>query len=193
MARTESTMLKLGTEAPDFALPDTVSGSVLGPADLRGEHGLIIAFICNHCPYVIHIREAFASAARDFQGRGIGVAAISSNDAAGYPADGPDRMAAEARAAGYTFPYLYDETQAVARAYQAACTPDLYLYDTDLKLVYRGQFDASRPGNGVPVTGADLRLAVDALLANQPPVADQTPSVGCSIKWRAGNQPPYFG
>lgn len=192
MARTESTMLNLGTEAPDFSLPDTVSGSILGPADLRGERGLVVAFICNHCPYVVHIREAFAAAARDFQSRGVGVAAISANDAAGYPADGPDKMAEEARAAGYAFPYLYDETQAVARAYEAACTPDLYLFDADLKLVYRGQFDASRPGNSVPVTGTDLRRAVDVLLAGDSPIADQTPSVGCSIKWRAGNEPPYF-
>ena len=193
MARAESTMLELSTKAPPFSLPDTVSGSTVSLDEARGKAGLLVAFICNHCPYVVHIRDTFAATARELQARGIGVVAISANDAIGYPADGPDKMAQEARTAGYTFPYLFDESQAVARAYTAACTPDFFLFDHDLKLVYRGQFDGSRPGNGEPVTGADLRRAADNLLADSGPIQEQKPSVGCSIKWRAGNEPSYFG
>lgn len=192
MARAESTMLELATKAPPFSLPDTVSGTTVGLDDARGQAGLLVAFICNHCPYVVHIREAFAATARELQTQGIGVVAISANDATGYPADGPDKMAQEARTAGYTFPYLYDETQTVAQAYTAACTPDFFLFDRNLRLVYRGQFDGSRPGNGEPVTGKDLRRAADGLLDGTGPIQEQKPSVGCSIKWRAGNEPSYF-
>ncbi len=192
MARAESTMLELATKAPPFSLPDTVSGTTVGLDDARGQAGLLVAFICNHCPYVVHIRDAFATTARELQTRGIGVVAISANDATGYPADGPDKMAQEARTAGYTFPYLYDETQTVAQAYTAACTPDFFLFDQNLCLVYRGQFDGSRPGNGEPVTGKDLRRAADGLLDGAAPIQEQKPSVGCSIKWRAGNEPSYF-
>jgi peroxiredoxin len=193
MARAESTMLELSTQAPPFSLPDTVSGTSVGLDDARGQAGLLVAFICNHCPYVVHIRDTFAAVARELQTQGIGVVAISANDAAGYPADGPDKMAQEARTAGYSFPYLFDESQTVAQAYTAACTPDFFLFDRELKLVYRGQFDGSRPGNGETVTGQDLRRAADSLLAGTGPIQDQKPSVGCSIKWKSGNEPSYFG
>jgi peroxiredoxin len=178
----ESTMLPLGTPAPAFRLSD-LNGRVTTLEDFAGQRGLVVAFICNHCPYVKHIREEFARFARDYQQREIAVVAINSNDIQTYPQDGPKGMAEEARSAGYTFPYLFDETQEVARAYQAACTPDLYLFDGDRKLVYRGQFDDSRPGRGTP-TGADLRAATDALLAGKPVSARQTASIGCGIKWK---------
>lgn len=190
MALTPSTMLELGTKAPDFDLPN-VSGGRVKLADLADKPVLLVAFICNHCPYVKHIREGFASLAKEYQAKGVAVVAISSNDVAGYPDDSPEKMAEEARLAGYTFPYLYDETQEVAKAYRAACTPDLYVFDKDRRLVYRGQLDDSRPGNGVPVTGADLRAALDAALASKPPLATQKPSIGCNIKWKPGNQPSY--
>jgi peroxiredoxin len=182
MARTESTMLQLGTIAPAFRLPD-LDGRTTTLEDFAGGRGLVVAFICNHCPFVQHMRYEFARFARDYQPRGIAVVAINSNDIEAYPQDGPAGMAEEARSAGYTFPYLLDATQEVAKAYHAACTPDLFLFDADRKLVYRGQFDDSRPGRGTP-SGSDLRAAGDALLAGAPIPAQQKPSMGCNIKWK---------
>jgi peroxiredoxin len=190
MARTHSTMLPLGTPAPPFALPDT-DGTVVSLDQLRDAPALLVAFICNHCPFVIHIRHGLAQFARDYQPRGLKIAAINSNDVTAFPADSPRNMAIEKRTVGYPFPYLYDETQAVAKTYHAACTPDFFLFDRDRKLVYRGQFDDSRPENGKPVTGADLRAAADAVLAGRPVAAEQMPSIGCNIKWKAGNAPGY--
>ncbi len=177
-------MLALGTAAPDFRLPDT-SGTIVALADFKSAPALAVLFICNHCPYVKHMQAGLAQLARDYQPRGAAIVAISSNDAQNYPDDSPARMAQEAKSAGYTFPYLYDESQAVAKAYRAACTPDIFLFDAARKLVYRGQFDDSRPGNGVPVTGKDLRAALDAVLAGKPVSARQVPGVGCSIKWKS--------
>src|SRR6185369_15842303 len=190
MVATNSTMLPLGTLAPDFRLPDT-AGRMVALADFKAAPALVIVFMCNHCPYVKHIRAGLAQLARDYQPRGVAVVGISSNDAVHYPADGPAKMAEEARAAGYIFPYLYDETQSVAKAYRAACTPDLFLFDRQQRLAYRGQFDESRPGNGLPVTGRDLRAALDAVLAGQSAAANQKPSIGCNIKWKPGNEPDY--
>jgi peroxiredoxin len=192
MARTPSTMAPLGTPAPPFSLPDP-SGRLFTRDALLGPHGLLVVFLCNHCPFVKHIREGLADFARDQEGRGVGIVAISSNDVERYPADSPELMAVEAREAGYTFPYLYDATQEVAHAYGAACTPDFFLYDGEGKLVYRGQFDGSRPGNEVPVTGVDLRRAVDALVEGRELPGDQVPSLGCNIKWKPGNEPEWFG
>ena len=186
-----STMLPLGTEAPDFSLADVVSGRTVSLHDLDGERPLLVMFICRHCPYVAHVRPAISELARDHIGSGLGIVAISANDPATYPEDAPEGLAAEAVEAGYTFPYLFDETQEVAKAYTAACTPDFFLFDRDRRLVYRGQFDPSRPGNGVPVTGEDLRAAVDAVLEGRPIPQDQRPSMGCSIKWRPGNEPDF--
>ncbi len=190
MARTPSTMLPLGTTAPEFSLPDP-AGKVVSLEDYDDAPALVVAFICNHCPFVKHIREGLARFGSDCEERGVGVVAISSNDVEKYPADSPEAMAREAKAAGYTFPYLFDESQEVAKAYRAACTPDFYLFDGKRKLVYRGQFDESRPGNNVPVTGKDLRTAVDAVLEGKPAPDDQTPSLGCNIKWKPGNEPDY--
>ncbi len=184
-------MLPLGTVAPDFRLPDT-NGKTVSLADFKNAPALLVMFICNHCPYVIHIRAGLAQLARDYQAKGVAVVGISANDAANYPEDSPARMKEEVKTAGYTFPYLYDESQAVAKAYRAACTPDLFLFDRDRKLVYRGQFDDARPGNSAPVTGKDLRAALDAVLAGKPVSATQKPSMGCNIKWKAGNEPDYF-
>jgi peroxiredoxin len=184
MALTPSTMLPLGTSAPAFSLPD-VSGKIVSLADFQNAPALLVMFICNHCPYVKHVRSGLAQLARDYQGKGVAVVAISANDVVSHPDDSPAKMAIEARDAGYTFPYLYDESQAVARSYQAACTPDFFLFNREKQLVYRGQLDDSRPGNGVPVTGKDLRAALDAVLAGKPVVADQKPSIGCNIKWKA--------
>ncbi len=192
MAVTPSTMLDLGTRAPAFALPDT-NNIVATLEDVRGQQGLLVMFICNHCPYVIHLRAALVSFAQDYQTKGLGIVAISSNDAEKYPADGPEQMRVEAQAAGFCFPYLYDATQQTAKAYRAACTPDFFLFDKQLKLVYRGQFDDSRPRNDVPVTGKDLRAATDALLSGQTIDTDQKPSMGCNIKWKPGHEPDYFG
>lgn len=192
MARTPSTMLELGTDAPDFALPEPATGRVIARSDFAGKP-LLVAFICNHCPYVIHIRDTFASLAKEYQERGVVVVAINANDAANYPDDGPEKMAGAVHAHGYTFPYLYDESQAVAKAYKAACTPDLFLFDEQHKLFYRGQFDDARPGNAVAVSGNDLRHALDRLLDNMYPPADQKASLGCNIKWKAGNEPDYYG
>jgi len=184
MAATPSVMMPLGTIAPDFKLPDTISGNTYTLSELKGEHATLILFICNHCPYVLHINEALVQLANDFQSTRVSIVAISSNDAVNYPQDGPEQMKVHAKKVGYTFPYLYDESQEVARAYDAACTPDIYLFDKDLKCVYRGQFDDSRPKNDIPVTGKDLRNALNALLANQPISSEQIPSIGCNIKWK---------
>ena len=192
MTRTPSTMLGLGTQAPDFRLPDTTAGGKeVALDDFAAAPALLVAFICNHCPFVQHVAGELAALSRDLPALGVPMVAISSNDIEAYPADSPDAMAAEATRQGWAFPYLYDETQAVALAYRAACTPDLFLFDGDRRLVYRGQLDASRPGNGLPVTGADLRAAVDAVLAGRPVSKDQRPSLGCNIKWKPGNEPEY--
>jgi len=191
MALTPSTMLRLGTTAPDFKLPDT-DGKTVSLADFKDKAALLVLFICNHCPYVKHIRTGLVDLARDYQSRSVAIVGINSNDVANYPDDSPVRMKEEVRTAPYTFPYLYDESQAVAKAYRAACTPDLYLFDKKRKLVYRGQFDGSRPGNGIPLTGKDLRTALDALLAGKPVSPNQKASIGCNIKWKAGNEPEYF-
>jgi len=184
-------MLPLGTNAPDFRLPDT-TGKTVSLTDFKSAPALLVMFICNHCPYVKHIRAGLAQLGRDYQPRGAALVAISANDAASYPEDSPANMAREAKSAGYTFPYLHDASQAVAKAYRAACTPDFFLFNGARKLVYRGQFDDSRPGNGVPVTGKDLRAALDAALAGKPTSTFQAPSIGCNIKWKAGNEPDYF-
>jgi peroxiredoxin len=191
MALTPSTMLPLGTTAPDFKLPDT-NGKTVSLSDFKNAPALLVLFICNHCPYVKHIREGLAQLARDYTSKGVAIVAISSNDVENYPDDSPARMKEEVKSAGYIFPYLYDETQAVAKAYRAACTPDIYLFDKSHKLVYRGQMDDSRPNSGVPVTGKDLRAALDAVLAGKPVSSNQKASVGCNIKWKAGNAPDYF-
>ena len=190
MAAKNSTMLALGTAAPDFSLPD-FSGKVHKLDNFKSAKGLVVAFICNHCPFVKHVRAEFSKFAREYQSRGIAVVAINSNDVQTYTQDGPAGMKEEATSAGYVFPYLLDESQSTAKAYQATCTPDFYLFDHHQKLVYRGQFDSSRPGNGQPVTGGDLRAAVDALLMGLPVNHDQLPSIGCNIKWRVGNEPVY--
>ena len=178
---------------PTFELTDVVSGRQVGEADFAAAPALLVAFLCNHCPYVRHVRSGLADFAREYQKRGLAVVGISSNDVGAYPQDGPDGMREEARDAGYTFPYLFDEKQDVAKAFAAACTPDFFLFDGGRRLAYRGQFDGSRPSNGVPVTGENLRNAVDAVLAGRSPDAEQTPSIGCNIKWIPGNAPDYFG
>lgn len=184
MAPTPSNMLPLGTPAPDFRLPDAVSGKTLALADLKADRATVVMFICNHCPYVKHVNPELLRVVRDYQPRGVAFIAISSNDAERYPEDGPEEMKRVAALLRYPFPYLYDQSQSAARAYQATCTPDLYLFDGALKLVYRGRLDGSSPGNKVPLTGADLRAALEAVLAGRAPAAEQSPSMGCSIKWR---------
>lgn len=188
MAKTPSTMLPLGTHAPDFRLPDT-DGKLVSRDDFRGRRAFLVMFICNHCPFVKHVAPELAQLARDYLAKGVGVVAINANDAQAYPEDAPLKMREEKRLRGYDFPYLFDEAQTVAAAYQAACTPDFYVFDDKFTLAYRGQLDASRPGNSIPVTGQDLRAALDALLAGHRPVPEQTPSIGCNIKWRGGKQP----
>lgn len=185
MALTPSTMPELGEPAPDFALPG-ISGHTVRRDDFADAAGLLVVFWCNHCPYVKHLKPAFAERAREWQARGIAIVAINANDADDYPDDDPDRMREDAETFGYTFDYLHDESQQVARDYRAACTPDFFLYDGNRRLFYRGQYDGSRPGNDLPITGADLGHAIDALLAGNPPPAGQKPSIGCNIKWRAG-------
>src|SRR5687768_3314235 len=182
---TQSTMLALGTAAPPFRLPDTVSGKTVAVEDFSASRALLVAFICNHCPYVKHLLDGFVTFASEYAPRGLAVVAISSNDVTTYPEDSPNEMAKLAREKGFTFPYLYDESQLVARAYKAACTPDFYLFDSNRRLVYRGQFDDSRPRGRQPVTGADMRTAVDAALTGKTVPEPQIPSVGCSIKWKA--------
>jgi peroxiredoxin len=185
-------MLPLRTQAPDFSLPDP-SGKTHGLSDFADAPALLVIFMCNHCPYVKHIRAELARLVREYQERGVAVVGINSNDVKNYPDDSPTKMAQEIELVGYTFPYLFDETQEVAKAYRAACTPDFYLFDAQRKLVYRGQMDDSRPGNNIPVTGSDLRAAMDALLAGQGAPVEQKPSAGCNIKWKKGNEPDYFG
>lgn len=185
MAKTESSMLPLGTPAPEFSLPDTISGKHFSFDDIAGEKGTLVMFICNHCPFVKHILDELVRLGDDYADSPIGMVAISSNDITGYPQDRPERMGELGREKGFAFPYLYDESQNTARAYDAACTPDFFVFDGDRKLVYRGQLDGSRPGNDIPVTGRDLRAALDALLAEQPVPGDQKPSIGCNIKWKS--------
>ncbi len=192
MARTPSTMLPLGTKAPDFSLVN-VDGRTVSLGDFAKDPALVVIFMCNHCPFVKHLADALAQFSAEYMAKGAAVAGINSNDVANYPADSPEQMVREAEERGYQFPYLYDETQEVAKAYRAACTPDFYLFDGDRRLVYRGQFDDSRPDNGKPITGADLRAAVDDVLAGKKPSEQQRPSIGCNIKWIAGNEPDYFG
>jgi peroxiredoxin len=185
-------MLPLGTEAPDFSLVN-VDGRTVSRTDFADAPALLVIFMCNHCPYVKHLADAIAGFTSQYMAKGLAVVGINSNDVANYPADSPEQMVAEAETRGYRFPYLYDDTQEVAKAYRAACTPDFYLFDGQRRLVYRGQFDASRPDSGIPITGADLRAAVDAVLAGGKPSAEQRPSIGCNIKWKPGNEPDYFG
>lgn len=191
MAETPSTMLGIGTQAPDFSLPEPASGNSVSLSNYAGKP-LLVVFSCNHCPYVLHILESLTAFANEKQRQGLAVVMISANDVAGYPADGPEKMAALAQSHGFEFPYLYDESQQVALAYRAACTPDFFLFDGAHQLVYRGQYDSSRPGNQISVDGSDLRAAVDSLLAGNAIAGDQIPSVGCNIKWRDGNEPDYF-
>ena len=191
MVRTPSTMLPLGTEAQDFSLTN-VDGQTLSFADVAGERGTILMFICNHCPFVKHVANELAAIGYEYMPKGVGMVAINSNDVAAHPADSPEQMIHESEQRGYSFPYLFDETQEVAKTYGAACTPDFYLFDGNHKLVYRGQLDGSRPDSGVPVTGEDLRKAIDALLESRPLPQPQHPSIGCNIKWRPGNEPQYF-
>ena len=184
-------MLPLGTTAPDFRLPDT-NGKLVSLGEFTGQPALLVMFICNHCPFVKHIRAELAKLGHDYIPRGVGVIAISSNDATNYPDDSPAKMVEESRQAGYNFPYLYDASQGTAHAYRAACTPDFFLFDRNHRLVYRGQLDDSRPGNGVAVTGKDLRAALDALVSGKTVLPEQKPSLGCNIKWKPGNEPDYF-
>ena len=188
MALTPSNMLPLGTQAPDFSLPDT-RGRQVSLASFADRPLLLVAFICNHCPFVKHIRKQFAALGNEYQDKGVGVVAINANDTEAYPDDNMENMRREVEAAGYRFPYLLDESQQVAKAYDAACTPDFYLFDRQRRLIYRGQFDGSRPKNDVPVTGEDLRAALDAALKDRPISGDQQPSIGCNIKWKPGNEP----
>lgn len=190
MSLTPSTMLPLGTEAPDFSLPGG-DGDMVSLADFAGAPALLVMFICNHCPYVKHVAPELAKLGTEYKEQGVAVVAICSNDVSTHPDDSPEKMAEEARIQGYTFAYLYDEAQTVAKAYRAACTPDFFVFDESRQLVYRGQLDGSRPDSGVPVTGADLREALDGLLAGRPILEEQEPSVGCNIKWKAGHEPDY--
>lgn len=193
MAAVNSTMLDLGTEAPDFSLPDTISGRNYNLNGFKGNKAFMVMFICNHCPYVKLIKKSLVDYASDYMDKGIGVVAISSNDAENYPDDSPEKMKEDAEKFGYPFPYLFDESQEVAKKYKAACTPDFFLFDENMKLVYRGQFDSARPGNDGKPTGKDLREATEKVLSGEQVSDDQTPSMGCNIKWKKGNQPGYFG
>ena len=193
MVLTPSTMLALGTAAPDFSLPDVVNGRKISLAEFEGQKALLVMFICRHCPYVQHVKEELARLSLDYQFSEAGIIAISSNDVANYPEDAPASLKAFAKEQKFTFPFCYDETQKTARDYTAACTPDFFLFDEKLKLAYRGQLDDSRPGNGKPVTGKDLRAALDAILAGKSVSASQKPSIGCNIKWKKGQEPVYFG
>ncbi|MGF1495619.1 MAG: thioredoxin family protein [Elainellaceae cyanobacterium] len=193
MALTASTMMNLGTKAPDFSLPDVVSGQTISLTTFADKKALLVMFICRHCPFVKHIRVELVRLGRDYADKGIGIVAISANDMANYPDDAPARLKEMAEELNLAFPICYDESQEVAKAYTAACTPDFFLFNGDRTLVYRGQLDDSRPSNDRPVTGTDLRAAIDAVLADQPVSADQKPSIGCNIKWKPGNEPSYFG
>ena len=191
MSETPSTMLEVGTEAPPFSLPEPASGNQVSLSDYSGKP-LLVVFSCNHCPYVLHILDSFTEFANAAQHRGLETVMINSNDVTAYPADSPEKMVEMALKRGFEFPYLYDESQQVAQSYQAACTPDFFLFDADHRLIYRGQYDGSRPGNSVAVSGSDMKAAVDALLAGTLPSGEQIPSMGCNIKWRADNVPNYF-
>jgi peroxiredoxin len=191
MVKTASTMRALGERAPNFSLPN-VDGKTVSLKDFNGKPGLLVIFMCNHCPFVIHLRGALAAFGKEYQAKGLGLVGISSNEITTHPDDSPERMKVEAKSAGYTFPYLFDESQEVAQAYTAACTPDFFLFDAQHRLVYRGQFDDSRPGNGKPITGADLRAACDAVLGGTAVTTRQKPSIGCNIKWKSGREPAYF-
>ncbi|MGK7932397.1 MAG: thioredoxin family protein [Microcystaceae cyanobacterium] len=193
MVLTASTMLPLGTAAPDFALPDVVTGNTISLKSFAGKKALLVIFMCQHCPFVKHLQDAFATLGKDYAETPLGIVAISSNDVANYPDDSPENLKAMANTLGFNFPVCYDESQEVAKAYTAACTPDFFLFDGDFKLVYRGQFDESRPSNDIAVTGNDLRQAIDSILAGKTIPTEQKPSVGCNIKWIAGNEPSYFG
>ncbi|ATS18502.1 thioredoxin family protein [Synechococcus sp. PCC 6717] len=193
MARTESTMLALGTPAPDFQLPDVVTGQTISLGTFAEKKALLVMFICRHCPYVKHVEKELARLGQDYKDSDLGIVAISANDAAAYPDDAPDSLKAMAMELGFTFPLCYDESQETAKAYTAACTPDFFLFDGDRKLVYRGQLDDSRPRNDAPVTGKDLRQAIDTVLSGGTPSEDQKPSLGCNIKWKPGNEPAYYG
>jgi peroxiredoxin len=191
MTVTASKMISLGTSAPDFSLPDT-EGNNVSLSDFKQAPALLVVFMCNHCPFVKHILESFVELAKDYQQKGVAVVAISSNDVNDFPEDSPEMMAQKAKESGFTFPFLYDENQKVAKAYQATCTPDFFLYNKERKLVYRGQMDDSRPGNNVPVTGSDLKAALEAVLGGKKVPAKQKPSMGCNIKWKKGNEPDYY-
>ena len=193
MAETPSTMVELGTVAPEFSLPDVVSGQTVSLNTFAGRKALLVMFICPHCPFVKHVQEELARVGRDYSDRNVGIVAISSNDAESYPEDSPPRLKEMAERLGFRFPFCYDESQEIAKAYDAACTPDFFLFDASRKLVYRGQLDGSRPGNGIPVTGIDLRSALDAVLSDLAVNRNQRPSMGCNIKWKPGNEPEYFG
>jgi peroxiredoxin len=193
MVMVESTMLSLGTQAPDFSLPDVVSGDTITLATFADRQGLLVMFICVHCPFVKHVQDELARIGKDYGPKGLGIVAISANSLETHPQDGPEHLKTQAQDLGFNFPYCFDETQDTAKRYTAACTPDFFVFDQDQKLAYRGQLDDSRPSNGVLVTGKDLRAALDAVLAATPPVAEQKPSVGCNIKWTPGNEPAYFG
>jgi peroxiredoxin len=190
MAKTESHMLELGTLAPGFRLPD-FNGEYFSLENFENTPALLVIFMCNHCPYVIHVRKGMVQMIKEYQAKGVAVVGINSNDIENYPQDRPEKMAEDAREYGYTFPYLFDETQAVAGAYKAACTPDFFLFDQDRKLAYRGRIDGSRPENNLPTTGDELRAAMDAVLSGEPVPQDQKPSLGCNIKWKPGNEPEY--
>ncbi|WP_250122435.1 thioredoxin family protein [Chroococcidiopsis sp. CCMEE 29] len=193
MALTASTMLPLGTKAPNFQLPDVVSGKTISLSTFAGKQALLVIFLCKHCPFVQHIKDELARLGKDYVDRNVGIVGISANDVSNYPDDAPDKLKAMAEELGLPFPVCYDESQEIAKAYTAACTPDFFLFDADQQLVYRGQLDDSRPSNGKPVTGADLRAALDAVLAVKPVNPEQKPSVGCNIKWKPGNEPSYYG
>jgi peroxiredoxin len=186
-------MLPLGTKAPGFRLLEPATGREVGLDDFKDARALLVMFICNHCPFVKHVRAGLAEVAAELQSQGVAVVGINSNDVQNYPDDSPERMVEEVRQAGYSFPYLLDETQEVAKSYRAACTPEFYLFDAARELVYRGQMDDSRPGNNIPVTGSDLKEAARRVLAGEPQAAEQKPGIGCNIKWKAGNEPDYFG
>ena len=192
MVKTASTMLELGTPAPNFQLPDAVSGETVALADFKDKSALLVMFICQHCPFVKHVQDELARLGQDYVPQNVGIVAISSNSVQTHPQDGPEHLKQMAETLGFNFPLCYDETQDVAKAYTAACTPDFFLFDGDMKLVYRGQLDDSRPGNDKPVDGKDLRSAIAAILAGEPLPADQKPSIGCNIKWTPGNEPEYF-
>ncbi|MBE9130240.1 MULTISPECIES: thioredoxin family protein [unclassified Coleofasciculus] len=193
MARTASTMLPLGTKAPNFQLSDAVSGKTISLETFEGKQALLVMFICRHCPFVKHIQGELAQIGKDYANADVGIVAISANDAGNYPDDAPDKLKEMAQQLGFTFPLCYDESQETAKTYTAACTPDFFLFESDRKLVYRGQLDDSRPGNDKPINGKDLRAAIDAVLANSPVDSDQKPSIGCNIKWKPGNEPAYYG